>query len=540
MGIERSASIYDVMRIGLIRKKILQNIVSFNDIYNLSKTCKRINFYIDEESIRRRMMWLRNSKGIFIKLKEKSNIDSDVNLLSLEEIEFEKSKRFNSEPCEGDQFPGDVININNRVNFRFINAIRRLNDNEHNIFAEKLTETMDLNCVSLKDMQYLSLWSDLFDRDISICIIGYLKHNNVRCIEIPFAYLTTDINKLKKINHNIFEGLPKLSKLIVNVSGPFMDYEEIVKSRNTIEYVLNDLSKIKGSSLVLLQTSIGDCLLIEYVKMVYKIARKYKITVRYKIECVLETSGKLIPILKKCNYFSLGKTITSLYCSLNNSIEFYGILRNLQHFVNLEKFQIEFHFFDIRKDLENIYNSNFKDLSLKHCKKLKNIFITVDYYKLSQIDSSKKEEIINNNLRYLVSLMPSTVEILKIENFTNLTKDLLEMVNNFMPNIKLLESLYVSYQDSDSFDVFKNLQYLKCISKDFIKVPETVKLFSIKQYECRWNKNSKHENERNLKAYFKKFSKSLKAKNEEYVFFNNIMHWDHYKCIIQNYNWHLS
>uniref|UniRef100_A0A0K0EYH3 Transaldolase n=1 Tax=Strongyloides venezuelensis TaxID=75913 RepID=A0A0K0EYH3_STRVS len=540
MGIERGASIYDAMRIGLVRKKILQNIESFNDIYNLSKTCKRINLYIDEESIRRRMMWLRNSKSIFIKLKEKSYVDSDVNLLSLEEVEFEKRKRINSESREGDQFPGDIININNRVNFRFTNAIRKLNDNEYDIFAGKLAETMDLNCISFKDMQYLSLWSDIFDRDISIYIIGYLKHNNVRCIEIPFAYLITDINKLKEINHNIFDGLPKLSKLIVNVSAPFIDFEEIVKNKDTIEYIFNDLSKVKDSSLVLLQTSIGDNMLIEYVKMIYKIARKYKITVRYKIECSLETSGKLIPILKKCNYFSLGKTITSLYSSLNNSIEFYGILRNVQHFVNLEKFQIEFHFFDIRKDLEDICGSNFKDLSFKHCKKLKNVFITVDYYKLSQIDSLEKEKIINNNLRYLVSLMPSTVEILKIENFTNLTKDLLEMINNFMPNIKLLESLYVSYKNSDSLNVFKNLQYLKCINKDFIKVPETVKLFSIKQFECRWNENSKHENERNLKAYFKKFSKSLKTKNEEYIFFNNIIHWDHYKCIIQNCDWHLS
>ncbi|CEF64677.1 Hypothetical protein SRAE_1000293000 [Strongyloides ratti] len=66
--------------------------------------------------------------------------------------------------------------------------------------------------------------------------------------------------------------------------------------------------------------------------------------------------------------------------------------------------------------------------------------------------------------------MPDTVEILKLENFTNLTRNIIEKLNIFMPNIKLLEAI--------------------CINKGQFKVPEQVKLFSIRQYEDMENENT--------------------------------------------------
>uniref|UniRef100_A0A0K0E815 F-box domain-containing protein n=1 Tax=Strongyloides stercoralis TaxID=6248 RepID=A0A0K0E815_STRER len=540
METNKNLSILDIIGIGLIRKKIFQNIPSFNDISNFSKTCKWINSIIQSESISRNVVLYKDYQFIGIKINEESTKNEDTfNIPSFDNIEFINVKKNYQELMNEKYFFGEIISSKIYIKFCLYNEIKKLEGNDYVLFINKIVEKINLSSESRKNAKCLSLWNDMVDHNINLYMISCLKHDNIQRIEVSNNFLNGDIEVYKKNNNNIFNGFPKFNEFVIDFSIPIFPiykFDNILENNDVLEYIMKDLSKINNLVLILNHTTTDNILFNKYIFNIYKIAKKYGINIKYTFGYYQKSANAIISISKTSNYFIFKDNLTSISCSLENSTEFLEIIILSQHLYNLQNLQLTFNYFDIKKNLKKMIILNYKYLSFKHCKKLKNVTFIIDYIKSPELNNLEKEKIVERNLKYLSSLMGENVEILKLINFNNLTKNVIEELNKFMPNIKFLETMYVLYECPLSLNLFKNLKFLRCITKGQLQIPKTLKLFSIRQFEDKKNESNKYENGEVIKMYKESFTKCIKSENEEYIFFNNILHWDVYKNLVQNFN----
>uniref|UniRef100_A0A0N5BSY6 SCP domain-containing protein n=1 Tax=Strongyloides papillosus TaxID=174720 RepID=A0A0N5BSY6_STREA len=130
-------------------------------------------------------------------------------------------------------------------------------------------------------------------------------------------------------------------------------------------------------------------------------------------------------------------------------------------------------------------------------------------------------------MKIIVSMMPKTVEMLKLTRMDYLTKEVTEVINQFMPNIKLFVTQNVSFKDLDCLSSFKHLQAFIYNQNYPIHIPGTVKLVGICNHYIHNDGNLEiiTFNQELINTYSKRFSKRLSSEFRGCIFFNDIRQW---------------
>uniref|UniRef100_A0A0K0DXG5 F-box domain-containing protein n=1 Tax=Strongyloides stercoralis TaxID=6248 RepID=A0A0K0DXG5_STRER len=520
----------DIMNIELIRSTVIKKIHSCRDIENLSRTCKLIKYYIDEEKINKKMLCYEDFQSVGSKFKE--NPSEDVNEEELRYIKFETINDSNKVMSDVRQFPGEPILFKNRIVLYLNDSLESFRENEHELFLKKLIEEVNLNDKLREDAEILELLTHFPGNEyLALDLLRYVTHNKIRIIQIALDAFVSSRDQYRRLNYDIFSGLPQFHELAIYDPSTDEDYNEIMESKEVVEEIIKLLSKRKNATLDLLGL-FWETELTDFIIMLFQMATKYKIKIKYRFDnyYLFDNSHN---IFSNFLYFNspISECAGCIVITISCGEQFCNVIENLKLFRNLEKLQIRFGLFDIKEYVTKTGKLNSSNLTLKNCKKLKTIgfesqFTYVDYTVDDQFLS-----IVCNNLMYLSSLMPSTVERLELSNCWNITKDTTMILSEYMPNIKFIISELVSYKDSDCLSVFSKLQAYISHVNDPIVIPKTVKLLVIGHRDIK--DDDRPVAQQLLKNYYQRFSKCLYNTKEEYIFFNNIRCWNIYKKFVQ-------
>uniref|UniRef100_A0A0N5BMK0 F-box domain-containing protein n=1 Tax=Strongyloides papillosus TaxID=174720 RepID=A0A0N5BMK0_STREA len=515
---------------GLIRSKIIKTIHSFNDIGNLSKTCRLMKYYIDKEKIDRKMLCYEDFQSVGSKLKE--NPPESMNESDLKYIEFETTNDSNEKLSRVRQFPGDTILYKNRVVLYLNDPLEGFRENELEIFFKKLLEEVNLGDKLREDAEILELLTSFPDNEYLVLeLLRYIKHDKIKVIQISLDAFVSSRDQYRRLNSDIFSGLPEFNELAIYDPSTDEDYNEIMESRETVEQVMKFLSKRKDATLDLLGL-FWDYELDDFITMLIEMAKKYKIKVKYRFDSCFPCHDSRNPFFSLENFnsplFECGWDISII---ISSGEQFCNFIGNLKHFKNLEKLQIRFGLFDIKEFLTRIGKLNCPNLSLKKCKKLKSIAIESEATYMNYMEDDQYITMALENLMYLSSIMPPTIERLELSNFWRMAKETTTILSENMPNINFIVNESSLFNDPDCLTAFSNLQVYISHENNTVKIPETVKLFVLAHRSI--DDNDRPMTQELIKNYFQKFSKCLHNGKDEYIFFNNVRCWNTYKKIVQ-------
>ncbi|CEF62757.1 C-type lectin domain and C-type lectin-like domain and C-type lectin fold domain-containing protein [Strongyloides ratti] len=527
MKVGQNLSFIEIMETGLLRKNILKWVPTFEDIQNLTKTCKIINFYIKNDIIRKKMFWYKDERSVTMKVKD--GFQNDLAVLSMNDIDF-SPKECNLDILDtASNFNGEVVASSNCIFVKIENMIQYYRGEKDNLFFKMLVDAIDLNFQTRKNATILDFTSNSPDNSSMILYaLCYMQHENIKRIKIQKSALMSDCSGNDIILDNIFEGFPNLNELVIFGNVTKNDYFKLLENEKILHYILKDLSKKNDPTIVLTSTYNTYQTFILYNHMFIKLAKKYNVKIKCNLINLLPLSnnkGSGFYSIERCPYFvPMGKHITSIANDIKSSRVFFNIMKNMQGLENLEMLIISLRFSDLKKGLQRMKIFDFDNLSLKNCKYLKRVILYFEGYKEKRNDL--RIPIFYNNLKFLASLMPSCVERFDLINGFELTNEITETISKFMPNIKLLITYDVSYKDSTCLNAFKNLQAF--ISYDYynIDIPKSVKFLAILQRVSLTDCVDESLNQKVLSTYSKRFKKSLQTTKGDYIFFNDILQWD--------------
>uniref|UniRef100_A0A0K0FP95 ANK_REP_REGION domain-containing protein n=1 Tax=Strongyloides venezuelensis TaxID=75913 RepID=A0A0K0FP95_STRVS len=535
MDTEENISLIKLMNIGLIRKNIIKNIKSCSDIGNLAKTCHKIKFLIQNDKIRKNIIWYKDVQRMYVKNKE--NILEDQQVSKLDDIEFRIQYHSENTLSDINECNDELINEEGIICIRIHNMIQNIE--EKDLFYKKIVEEINLNCHTRKDgkiLDFLVIYND--NNYMTLPILSLMSHENITCIELLINVFLDDSCNFNQLDKNIFEGFPNFHKLLVWGTINEYKYNKLENNTTIVEYILCELSKRKNPRIVLLSTYDSHHVLIKYLNLFFRISSKYGVKVIYKVVNIFpltnEDYDSPFPI-EECDYFSpILNNTTCIFNRILTCRNFYFTTSNLQNFLNLQKLVLNFNFFDINKGLQRMEKLYSPILSLKSCKNLKMLTLAFDKYINQKV--CLKVQMFSDNLKYLVSIMPPTVERLDINYGFTLTKDITEAISQCMPNIKILQVRFITNIDNDCLSVFKNLKVFIYDQYYAISIPKTVKIVVIKFFQNQRSNNTEVLNQNVMKSYMEKFSVCLQSTMNDFIFFNDITSWDRYKHIIQDPN----
>ncbi|CEF64864.1 Hypothetical protein SRAE_1000311700 [Strongyloides ratti] len=529
MNSECNISFIDIMRISLIRKRIIKNYLSISDLKNLSQTCQWMNYLVNNENVSRKMVWYNDMPHMkihvpghgFFKPLGKNNLNGVI---------FEKEDRYPFFLKEKKKFNKEIINIGDCICLSVENSTGNLRDKDNKIVVNKLSSEINNICkirkyaITLRFMEYC-----FYNDFIIIHILSYLKHSNIKSIHIPLHSLMFGSQKYNGLKEDIFEGFNQLNEIVLFSSPAINAITTFVKNRTIINHIFKAFSKVKNATLVFRDLGCDYNSITDYIHMILEIAVKYEIKIKWDITSTFEFFNAKRNVncsIINCNHFPLQKFVSSFSVNITNIDSFFNVKENLIYMENLETLKLKIYVSDFKMKL---LNRNCEEFSLKNCKKLKKIILD---FKSSSIEL--ETEILHNDLKYLASLMPESVEKLELHNCYELTREVTEVISKYMPNIKVIIANNVSYSDYDSLESFKNL--LAYISRNnvFIKIPNTVQLLAVGNVKKLSFLNDPPLNEKQVNEYSKRFSKKLSNNKDDYIFFNNIYQWDMYKNLLLN------
>uniref|UniRef100_A0A0N5B2B2 Brix domain-containing protein n=1 Tax=Strongyloides papillosus TaxID=174720 RepID=A0A0N5B2B2_STREA len=142
---------------------------------------------------------------------------------------------------------------------------------------------------------------------------------------------------------------------------------------------------------------------------------------------------------------------------------------------------------------------------------------------------------LENNLIFIASLMPDTVERLKISRNFNLSSRITDKLNECMPNIKLLTFYNGEIKNSVCLSAFRNLELFITGGRrrNIFEIPKTIKCIVLDHrffYTDNRNMNFKKELVRRCCESFLKYSRTNEG---TYIFFNDVTQWGKYKRLVQ-------
>uniref|UniRef100_A0A0N5BQH8 F-box domain-containing protein n=1 Tax=Strongyloides papillosus TaxID=174720 RepID=A0A0N5BQH8_STREA len=386
-----------------------------------------------------------------------------------------------------------------------------------------------LNCVIRKDAKIFEFTNDLRKKSLLILyLLMHMNHQNIKRIKIPDTFVSCYMdNYNKEFNYGIFNGLPKFNELVINIDYNYNEkpnydkvYNRFMKSINFLDNILDGLSKKKNGTLILQHLNGDYNKIVRFIKMICEVTQKYN--VKLKCECSYyfnksKRKKRTIISLEKCSLPTVRSHITSINSLRITFSLCYSIFNSLKYFENLEKLHLCLTNIDIKKVFEKRMELNDNYLSLGNCKKLKDVEI---YFEpIRKTNNEKNLEILYNNMKIIASMMPKTVETLKLTCMDYLTKEVTETINQFMPNIKLFVTQNVSFKDLDCLSSFKHLQAFIYNQNYPIHIPGTVKLIGI----CsNYIHNGGHLeiitiDQELINTYSKRFSKQLSRESKGYI-----------------------
>uniref|UniRef100_A0A0N5BBL7 F-box domain-containing protein n=1 Tax=Strongyloides papillosus TaxID=174720 RepID=A0A0N5BBL7_STREA len=444
MKTQRTISFVTLMGISLLRKKILQYIGSFDDLENLSKICRWMNYYVQIESIKRGIYFYDDRNRIDISVKE--GISKDLDSYKLEELEIKNSSNFLKKWDFSEKSTNEFISYDNLTTFDYKKDVFEIDENDIINTKKKISEEINLvlNCLMRKNAEILEFTDDLRKNPfLMLYLMKHMNHGNIKFFKIPDTFVTYYMDEYnKKFYYGIFNGLPKLKELVINIDYIYNEepnydevYNKFMNSMSFLENILNELSKKRNGTLVLEHLNGDHNKIVKFIKMIYELK------------------------------------------------------------------DVEIYFEPIRKT-----------------------------------NNEKNLEILYNNMKIIVSMMPKTVEMLKLTRMDYLTKEVTEVINQFMPNIKLFVTQNVSFKDLDCLSSFKHLQAFIYNQNYPIHIPGTVKLVGICNHYIHNDGNLEiiTFNQELINTYSKRFSKRLSSEFRGCIFFNDIRQWCMYKKIISN------
>uniref|UniRef100_A0AAF5CXT2 Uncharacterized protein n=1 Tax=Strongyloides stercoralis TaxID=6248 RepID=A0AAF5CXT2_STRER len=531
-------SFMDLMEISLVRREILQKLPTFHDISNLAKTSKDMNFLICREKIKKGMLRYFDEQHILIKIEDPSNT---LNLKNLNKIEFLKDDDFSKEFENVQNFDGETIIFKNEVDLEIFNTIKYLDKSSINSFVKKLINEANVNCHPRGNVTNLKIkvCDNSFDQNFPsflLYMISFMNHDNIKQIKIPAVTFTSDFEMYDNLKSNIFEGFPKFNELVISVLHIQTEFTKLVRNKSIFEKILKELSRRENATLTLECFTDESNVFIKFAHMIQKIAANYQIKVKCDVSHIIpliEENCSLLCSNEKSILHPIEKIITSFFNYIQSFPMFLVAIRNLQYFTNLEKIEIRISLLNIKNEIKKIDSFDVNILSLKECKKLKQIKIEfIRYYKSpGDMDTN----IIYEDLEFIASIMPKSVERLELWNIPKLSNDVIRRLNKCLPNIKVLAIWEVTFKDLDCLNLFQSLKAFICYQNIHIKIPDTIELLAIGSTGYLNDYVSgRNISQELIKSYTERFSKCVQSSQGRYIFFNDIKQWEKYKQLFQN------
>ncbi|CEF64996.1 Hypothetical protein SRAE_1000324900 [Strongyloides ratti] len=528
----------DLMEISLIRKKILQKLSTFCDISNLAKTSKYMDYLIYHEKIRRDMFRYFDEQYILIKTKGNPEIKDIQNLHN---INYLKDEEFCKELETVQNFNGETITFKNEITFEIVNTLENINANLIDMFIKRLIIEANINCSFRKHVTSIEFKIEDIsfsqnNHNLVLHTISYMNHQNIKRIKIPDIVFMSDVQKYDNLKTEIFGGFPKFNELIITVVHIQAGFIRLIKNKCILEKILKELSRRKNATLTLECYSDEYNIFINLAYMIQKMATKYQI----KVKCDI---GHIIPLLKRrrdlicsterCVLYPIENIVTSFFNYISGFSMFMVVIKNLQHFINVEKIEIRISLLNIREEMKKKNLSDLSILSLKQCNKLRKI--KIEFLENFNDIEDCNNEILYDDLQFIVSILPKCIERVELWNIPNLTKDVMKRLNECLPNIKILVTWEVTFKDFDCLSILKNLKAFVSYQNFFIHIPDTIKLLAIGSNNClEADDTKKLLSQQLIKKYSERFSKRVQSSRGRFIFFNDIKQWKKYKRLFQD------
>uniref|UniRef100_A0A0N5CHD7 F-box domain-containing protein n=1 Tax=Strongyloides papillosus TaxID=174720 RepID=A0A0N5CHD7_STREA len=519
----------------VIRRKILNYLPSFYDICNLAQTSKLVYIFIQQEPLTRRMLLYDDKQRIVCRINKVLS-DNCVGL-KFQDIQFLKDIESERVLHNVEKFIGEHILKNNAIIFTIEKLIDNFSESERLLYVKELVGEVNLSCPLRRFSEKVIFKLENFNNQhMLLFLLSYMNHEYVSSIEIPISVLMVHSNKYYKLKENIFNGFPNFNQLILsfNEFASRCEYNQ-TDSERIVEKIFNELSRRQNPTLTLVE---GDKPTTEnffnFCSLVLRIGTKYDIKIRYNsnISTPLTTKPNILSLFGKIYPYPKKEVIFSKDTTINNYKYFYSIIRRLQNYRCLKTLRLGFDIFDITKNFADIEKLNSPTFSLRNFKKLKNV--SLNFLKYRDNVNEVVNEVYLNNLKYLISLMPSTVERLEIIYCWRMTKEIICLIREYMPNIKILKLMY--FREPFYWDIimgFKHLEAFITCGEQKINIPQNLKLLCIGSLEDDDNDIRSTIDKELLEHYSANFSKVIQHKSGKFIFFNDLRHWNGYKKYIQ-------
>uniref|UniRef100_A0A0K0EYY0 TIR domain-containing protein n=1 Tax=Strongyloides venezuelensis TaxID=75913 RepID=A0A0K0EYY0_STRVS len=533
-------SFINIMEVSLIRKKILDYIPSFKDIYCIASTCCGLNQIIKNEKVTRKITFEFFDKIDVIFAK----IDDVIRYIG-EHIDFEEESIFqdcaflenfnfnDSGENEEEKLNGDIFVCDNIVKISFTNMTRELSSQEYLSFISTLSQQYKINLEERKDSTILKLR----DKERSgnclplLHVLSYLYHENINTIIIPVNFFSIDITKHSDMLNNLFDGFPKLYKLGIHSSFSYNTNHNFSHNKKIIDKIMRQLSKKKYATIHMICFHGHNPRTVDYFLVFFEIALRYGIKVIMDETTLLQLKKRNISeILWHMNY-PIEQCVTQCVGKigfLNSNL--HDCFRRIRRYENLVIVTLIFNNCVCDSLLEEEFKASGSIQSLKNLKHV--IALELIFAEHSSKLSKDKLEILHRNVKYLFLLLPESIKSLRLYGIPRLNYGITSAIERNMPNIEVLSLYNVSFEVNDCLSVFKKLQVLTINDNIPTKIPDNVKFFVIHTTES----IEKDVNQRLINKYSKKFSKRLMDNNGRIIFFDDVIDFRRYKNLIQIVN----
>uniref|UniRef100_A0A0K0FFY7 BACK domain-containing protein n=1 Tax=Strongyloides venezuelensis TaxID=75913 RepID=A0A0K0FFY7_STRVS len=456
----------------------------------------------------------------------------------LRNIEFNSEDEYLDEDLENPyEYPGEVMARENCIKIIYCNGVQKVYRGEHRLFIKKLVKAINLDSPIRKNADVLEFKMDIcYNFYMVLYALKDLRHDNIKRIKLPECTFLDKPYHYKELRTGIFDGFPKFHELEITANYTEEMIVDLMKNNKVFDLFLKELSKRKNARLILPKLDGEFYRSIEYVFMILKISMKYNV----KIICEVRNIYKLLDSgccvycpVAECMLFPIRNFVRTFGNEFRNEVEFISVMNCLKSFKNLESLTLEFEYFKTKKDIKIIRQNNISAISLRKLKSLKKVKIYVSEF--FDFNDQALIHIYRNNLRFIASLMPRSVERLELVNGSGLTKKLAESLNRFMPNIKTFMSYDMPYIGADCLMPFKRLRAFIGINKYPEEVPRRVKLLAIGHWDSCDLDHGSIVNHDLIKKYSERYSKSIQNDNGTHIFFDDVKNWNAYKHLIKMY-----
>ncbi|CEF65037.1 Hypothetical protein SRAE_1000329000 [Strongyloides ratti] len=523
------------MEYDFVRKCLYKNVHLLTDIENLAKSTNELQYFFENDKIKKDIMWLKDDQYLSVNVEEELMQISDIPIL--EKITFQKDTKSSELLSTASQYHGEIILYKNQLTFDVNFNVTEITYEERTKIVEKFIEELNLNDQLRKDATTLKFINSCNQNSSMILqALSLMNHSNIKRIEIPTNTLLNDqyICRKKFPLKKIFQGFPNLHEVSLYVPNHKCNYIDVIDEENVIAYIIKNLSRKKNATLIFNNIDPCNYSMTKSIETIYKFSGQYNVEIKVELNSSFSDYYSISEVFFHPIelWYSINKIVISDSHIISGPKRYIKSMIYLKFFVTLEKLMLSFNNFDIKQGIFPVYKLYPEVFSLKHFNQLKKITL---YFSLSSCDGyDKMVKLFQNNLIFLGSLMPNTIEELEIINGYELSTEVTEVLHKNMPNIKVLYTNDVTFKDNDCLCSFKNLKFFISKGCPFIKVPKTVELVVVGHRYFHVSRRKQSPCQKIIKHYSERFSKYLYDITGKYIFFNDITKWSQYKFMIQN------